>query len=31
METKPELKTAFSNLTPWRQREYLLYFSKAKI
>lgn len=26
----PALKTAFESLTPGRQREYLLYFSKAK-
>jgi uncharacterized protein YdeI (YjbR/CyaY-like superfamily) len=26
----PELKTAFKNLTPGRQRGYLLYFSQAK-
>lgn len=29
-ENNPELKTAFLNLTPGRQRSYLLYFSQAK-
>ena len=28
---QPELKTAFENLTPGRQRGYLLYFSAAKL
>ena len=30
MEENPELKKAFKNLTPGRQRGYLLYFSDAK-
>ena len=29
-EKSPELETAFYNLTPGRQRGYLLYFSQAK-
>ena len=30
LEDMPELKTAFHNLTPGRQRSYLLHFSSAK-
>ena len=30
LDENPDLKTAFSALTPGRQRAYLLYFSQAK-
>jgi uncharacterized protein YdeI (YjbR/CyaY-like superfamily) len=31
LKKTPELKTAFYNLTPGRQRGYLLHFSSAKL